>query len=74
MIIRFTKEVLQLGKVFHQLEYRHRLLLCRIIEATVEDQPHRELLFAVELVEKEIRESGYEGPYLDVAEYAKARF
>jgi hypothetical protein len=74
MTIRFTKEDLELARVMPSLEDRHFLLL-QIPEAEVEGEPvPRELLRSIERIEKEIKDSGYEGTYIDVAEYAEARF
>ena len=72
-VIRFTKEEIELSKVSPLLDER-QCLLWRVLEATVEDKPHRDLLSALMRVERELEASGYNGPYLDVAAWATALF
>lgn len=71
--ISFTKEQIEGSRAITWLDIRHRLLR-RVVEATVEDQPHWELLRAIEMIAGKIKEFGYKGRYLDVAAYAEALF
>ncbi len=69
----FKKEDRELARVGPLLDSRH-FFWWRIAQATIEDKPYRDLLFAIELIERKIEESGYKGEYLDVAAYATAVF